>query len=97
MKGLQKALLVLAVVSGAASADYSKQWCVGEHENECSTKPVYPCPNQGGPGAHAVAKDVCTITTPAGPKVKNYKLETMSTVGGAYCGYTVYKVTCLDN
>jgi|GEM_PF-6941442 len=89
-------ILMLAISSSTAIADYKKQWCVGEDGNKCPVKPAYACPQDGGPGDQAVARSVCTITTPDGQKVLNFRVETMSSEGGNKCGYTVYQATCYE-
>ncbi|WP_150653117.1 hypothetical protein [Pseudomonas fluorescens] len=91
-------LSALAIIfSSAATADYKKQWCVGEDANKCPAKPVYPCPQDGGPGDKAVAKSICTINTATGEKILDHRIEVISTSGGNKCGYTVYEATCITS
>ncbi len=67
-------------------------FCIGEHENECDTKPVYPCENN----AEAIAKGICTLRTSNGPVAQDYYLDPISIKDGNKCGYRAFKVECVS-
>lgn len=88
----------LLLMAGPVFAqDIVRQFCEGEQGPKCPVKPAYSCPQDTNIGAGDRAKALCTIQTPEGPRVMNYRLEVKSTEGGNKCGYTVFEVTCFRN
>ncbi|MBU4634024.1 hypothetical protein [Pseudomonas chlororaphis] len=90
-------LLVLTIGSGIANADYTSKWCISEDGgSKCTVQPSYGCPQDGGPGADALAKQACTIHSTDGNSVLNYRINTLSSQTGGKCGISVYEVTCIQ-
>lgn len=90
-------LFIFMVESGLASADYTSKWCVSDDPGKCPVKPVYNCPQAGGPGAQQLSKEACTIYSGNETKVLPYRIATLSSDGGGQCGISVYEVTCIEH
>ncbi len=86
--------LLFATAFCSEALSQSTRFCIGEKRCPASSPSLYPC----GSNAEQIAEEICTVRLGGGDKkVLPHRLEPEGTHNGHRCGYSWYKVTCINN